>query len=185
MQKIQKIRDEANYCLNCKVKPCSKKGCPLSNNIPEFIQQIKKENYEKAYEILSETTVLPGVCGKICPHFKQCQGSCIRGIKGEPVSIGKLESFVFEQAMEKGGHNGMKNIIAHLGSQVFPRIKVGVGEKPAKYDLADYVLGHFSKGEAKLMDEGYDHAVHAVELIVSGQINEAMNEYNRKKKEEK
>lgn len=83
-----------------------------------------------------------------------------------------------------GGHNGMKNIIAHLGSQVFPRIKVGVGEKPAKYDLADYVLGHFSKGEAKLMDEGYDHAVHAVELIVSGQINEAMNEYNRKKKEE-
>ena len=84
-----------------------------------------------------------------------------------------------------GGHNGMKNIIAHLGSQVFPRIKVGVGEKPAKYDLADYVLGHFSKGEAKLMDEGYDHAVHAVELIVSGQINEAMNEYNRKKKEEK
>ena len=102
MQEIQKIRDEANYCLNCKVKPCSKKGCPLSNNIPEFIQQIKKENYEKAYEILSETTVLPGVCGKICPHFKQCQGSCIRGIKGEPVSIGKLESFVFEQAMEKG-----------------------------------------------------------------------------------
>ena len=84
-----------------------------------------------------------------------------------------------------GGHNGMKNIIAHLGSQVFPRIKVGVGEKPAKYDLADYVLGHFSKGEAKLMDEGYAHAVHAVELIVSGQINEAMNEYNRKKKEEK
>ena len=102
MQEIQKIRDEANYCLNCKVKPCSKKGCPLSNNIPEFIQQIKKENYEKAYEILSETTVLPGVCGKTCPHFKQCQGSCIRGIKGEPVSIGKLESFVFEQAMEKG-----------------------------------------------------------------------------------
>ena len=84
-----------------------------------------------------------------------------------------------------GGHNGMKNIIAHLGSQVFPRIKVGGGEKPAKYDLADYVLGHFSKGEAKLMDEGYDHAVHAVELIVSGQINEAMNEFNRKKKEEK
>ena len=84
-----------------------------------------------------------------------------------------------------GGHNGIKNIIAHLGGQVFPRIKVGVGEKPAKYDLADYVLGHFSKGDAKLKDEGYDHAVHAVELIVSGQINEAMNEYNRKKKEEK
>ena len=84
-----------------------------------------------------------------------------------------------------GGHNGIKNIIANLGTDVFMRIKIGVGEKPKKYDLADYVLGHFSKGEAKLMDEGYDHAVHAVELIVSGQINEAMNEYNRKKKEEK
>ena len=83
-----------------------------------------------------------------------------------------------------GGHNGIKNIIAHLGSQVFPRIKVGVGEKPSKYDLADYVLGHFSKEEQVLMDEGYDQAVNAVEMILSGDINGAMNEYNRKKKEE-
>ena len=83
-----------------------------------------------------------------------------------------------------GGHNGIKNIIAHLGSQVFPRIKVGVGEKPSKYDLADYVLGHFSKEERVLMDEGYDQAVNAVEMILSGDINGAMNEYNRKKKEE-
>ena len=83
-----------------------------------------------------------------------------------------------------GGHNGIKNIIAHLGSQVFPRIKVGVGEKPPKYDLADYVLGHFSKEEQVLMDEGYDHAVNAVEMILSGDINGAMNEYNRKKKED-
>lgn len=82
-----------------------------------------------------------------------------------------------------GGHNGIKNIIAHLGTQVFPRIKVGVGEKPKGYDLADYVLGHFSKEEKERMDEGYDHAVRAAELIVSGQINEAMNEYNRRKKE--
>lgn len=83
-----------------------------------------------------------------------------------------------------GGHNGIKNIIAHLGSQVFPRIKVGVGEKPSKYDLADYVLGHFSKAEQVLMDEGYNHAVNAVEMILSGDINSAMNEYNRKKKED-
>lgn len=82
-----------------------------------------------------------------------------------------------------GGHNGIKNIIAHLGSQVFPRIKVGVGEKPPKYDLADYVLGHFSKEEKELMDEGYDRAVHAAELIVQDKMTEAMNEYNRKKKE--
>ena len=84
-----------------------------------------------------------------------------------------------------GGHNGIKNIIAHLGGQVFPRIKIGVGEKPPKYDLADYVLGHFSKAEKVLMDEGYDNAVRAVEMIVSGDIEGAMNEYNRKKNEEK
>lgn len=82
-----------------------------------------------------------------------------------------------------GGHNGIKNIIAHLGGQVFPRIKVGVGEKPPKYDLADYVLGHFSKVEQELMEEGYDKAIHAIELILQDEINEAMNEYNRKKKE--
>ncbi len=82
-----------------------------------------------------------------------------------------------------GGHNGIKNIIAHLGTQVFPRIKMGVGEKPKGYDLADYVLGHFSKTERELMDAGYDNAVHAAELIVSGQMDEAMNEFNRKKKE--
>lgn len=83
-----------------------------------------------------------------------------------------------------GGHNGIKNIIAHLGTQVFPRVKVGVGEKPKGYDLADYVLGHFSKAEKELMDEGYDSAVRAAELIVSGEITEAMNEFNRRKKEE-
>ena len=82
-----------------------------------------------------------------------------------------------------GGHNGMKNLIAHLGTQVFPRIKVGVGEKPKGYDLADYVLGHFSKAERELMDEGYDHAVRAAEMIIAGEMSEAMNEFNRKKKE--
>lgn len=82
-----------------------------------------------------------------------------------------------------GGHNGIKNIIAHLGSQVFPRIKVGVGEKPSKYDLADYVLGHFSEAEQELMEEGYECAVSAVEKMAAGEIDRAMNEYNRKKKE--
>lgn len=82
-----------------------------------------------------------------------------------------------------GGHNGIKNIIAHLGTQVFPRIRVGVGEKPSRYDLADYVLGHFSKAEKVLMDEGYDHAVDAAGMILSGRIGDAMSEYNRKRKE--
>jgi PTH1 family peptidyl-tRNA hydrolase len=83
-----------------------------------------------------------------------------------------------------GGHNGIKNIISHLGGQVFPRIRMGVGEKPAKYDLADYVLGHFTKAEHEQMEDGYRSAVQAVEMITTGEIQAAMNEYNRKKKEE-
>ena len=81
-----------------------------------------------------------------------------------------------------GGHNGMKNIIAHLGHSVFPRIKVGVGEKPKEYDLADYVLGHFTKEEQEVMEEGYRKASEAVEMMVSGEMDAAMNEYNKKVK---
>lgn len=82
-----------------------------------------------------------------------------------------------------GGHNGIKNIIANLGMQTFPRIKIGVGEKPKGYDLADYVLGHFSKAERELMEEGYEEAANAVEMILSGDIGGAMSRYNRKKKD--
>ena len=82
-----------------------------------------------------------------------------------------------------GGHNGIKNIIANLGTSVFPRIKVGVGEKPKGYDLADYVLGKFSKEDSVLMEEGYDLACEASALIMQGAIDQAMNEYNQKKKE--
>lgn len=81
-----------------------------------------------------------------------------------------------------GGHNGIKNIIAHLGTQVFPRIKVGVGEKPKKYDLADYVLSHFTKAEREEMEEGYQKAIQAVEKILGGEMEAAMNEFNRKVK---
>lgn len=94
------IQDKSNYCLNCKLKPCSNKGCPLNNNVPEFIKCIKDQNYEDAYKILSETTVLQSICGRICPHKKQCEGSCVRGIKGESVSIGELEAFVGDYAIK-------------------------------------------------------------------------------------
>ena len=96
------IIEKANYCLGCKAKPCSNKGCPLGNNIPEFIKCVKEKDYKAAYKILSETTVLQGVCGRICPHKKQCEGSCVRGIKGEPVSIGDLEALVFDMATKEG-----------------------------------------------------------------------------------
>ena len=98
---IEKIKEKSNYCLGCKIKPCSNKGCPLNNNIPEFIRAIKEEKYEEAFDILTETTVLMPLCGRICPHKKQCEGSCIRGIKGEPVSIGNLEAFIGDIAIKK------------------------------------------------------------------------------------
>ena len=77
-----------------------------------------------------------------------------------------------------GGHNGIKNIIAHLGSQVFPRIRVGVGEKPKGWDLADYVLGHFSKEDRGLVDDALKRAAGAVELMVQGEVDQAMNQFN-------
>ncbi|MDE5910023.1 MAG: aminoacyl-tRNA hydrolase [Lachnospiraceae bacterium] len=79
-----------------------------------------------------------------------------------------------------GGHNGLKNIIRNLGSEAFGRIRIGVGEKPKGYDLADYVLGHFSKEEKPLMEEGVEKAVKAAEIMLAGDVDLAMNEFNRK-----
>lgn len=81
-----------------------------------------------------------------------------------------------------GGHNGIKNIIAHLGTQEFQRIRIGVGEKPKEYDLADYVLGRFSAEDRKLVEEAFANAADAVRLMVQGKTDEAMNLYNRKER---
>lgn len=91
--KENKIKEKVDYCLHCKVMPCAK-GCPLGNAIPEFIGKVKLGELEEAYQILTNTTVLPSICGRICPHEKQCQGKCIRGIKGESVSIGEIEAYL-------------------------------------------------------------------------------------------
>ena len=92
---------EAERCLNCKNAQCIK-GCPVSIDIPAFINEVKNRNFEKAYQIISESSALPAVCGRVCPQESQCEGKCIRGIKGEPVSIGKLERFVADWARENG-----------------------------------------------------------------------------------
>lgn len=94
------MKEIANYCLNCINKPCSK-GCPLNNDIPGFINLIKEDKLLEAYELLCETTVLQSVCGRICPHTKQCEGKCIRGYKGKPVNIGELESYIGDEAIKK------------------------------------------------------------------------------------
>ena len=88
---------EAARCLNCKNAQCVK-GCSVSINIPAFIEQVKNENFEAAYQIISESSALPAVCGRVCPQESQCEGKCIRGFKGDPISIGKLERVVADGA---------------------------------------------------------------------------------------
>ena len=92
---------EANRCLGCKKAKCME-GCPVSINIPGFVHEVKEGNFEKAYQIIGESSALPAVCGRVCPQETQCEGKCIRGLKGEAVSIGKLERFVADWAKENG-----------------------------------------------------------------------------------
>ena len=95
----EEAMEEATRCLNCKNARCVQ-GCPVSIDIPAFIHQVKEGNIEEAYKIIGKSSALPAVCGRVCPQETQCEGKCIRGIKGEPVSIGKLERFVADYALE-------------------------------------------------------------------------------------
>ena len=95
----EEAMEEAVRCINCKNAQCIK-GCPVSINIPGFIEKVKEGDIEAAYQVISESSALPAVCGRVCPQESQCEGKCIRGIKGEPISIGKLERFVADWATE-------------------------------------------------------------------------------------
>ena len=97
----EEAMEEANRCLGCKKAKCME-GCPVSINIPGFVHEVKEGNFEKAYQIIGESSALPAVCGRVCPQETQCEGKCIRGLKGEAVSIGKLERFVADWAKENG-----------------------------------------------------------------------------------
>ncbi len=116
----EEAMEEAARCINCKNAKCVE-GCPVSINIPAFIHEVKEGNIEAAYQVISESSALPAICGRVCPQESQCEGKCIRGIKGEPISIGKLERFVADWArennvkpsvsVEKNGHK-----VAVIGS---------------------------------------------------------------------
>ncbi len=112
--------EEASRCLNCK-NPLCVQGCPVSISIPDFIKCVKEEDFEGAYRVINESSSLPAVCGRVCPQETQCEGKCVRGIKGEAVSIGKLERFVADWAFANDVHptlnvekNGKK--VAVIGS---------------------------------------------------------------------
>ena len=117
---IQMALDEASRCLHCKHKPCVN-GCPVNINIPDFIKMITEENFEGAYQVISESSSLPAVCGRVCPQESQCESKCVRGIKTEPVAIGRLERFVADyhnehstEKIQKPESNGHK--VAVIGS---------------------------------------------------------------------
>lgn len=97
----EEAMNEAERCINCKNAQCIK-GCPVAIDIPAFIEQVKLGNIAEAYQIISQSSALPAVCGRVCPQESQCEGKCIRGIKGDPISIGKLERFVADWARENG-----------------------------------------------------------------------------------
>lgn len=117
---MQMALDEASRCLHCKHKPCVN-GCPVNINIPDFIKMITEENFEGAYQVISESSSLPAVCGRVCPQESQCESKCVRGIKTKPVAIGRLERFVADyhnehstEKIQKPESNGHK--VAVIGS---------------------------------------------------------------------
>ena len=115
--------DEALRCLNCK-KPLCVEGCPVNIHIPEFISKVKDGDFEGAYEIISQTSSLPAVCGRVCPQETQCESKCVRGIKGEPVGIGRLERFVADW------HNAHSDKVPEVAPSNGHRVAV-VGSGPS------------------------------------------------------
>ena len=110
--------DEAQRCLHCKNKPCMQ-GCPVMVHIPDFIAEVAKGDFEAAYQIIAATSALPAVCGRVCPQESQCEKYCVRGIKGEPVGIGRLERFVADWHRE--------HTTARCGEARFQRSPCGCG----------------------------------------------------------
>lgn len=125
--------EELKQCLNCKTKPCTT-GCPLGNNIPMVISLLKNKEYKKAYEELTKTTVLPAVCGRICPHMSQCMGKCIKGIKGNPVKIGEIEQFIGDMAINENWN------LSKTNDDVLQNKKVAIiGSGPAGLTCAAFL----------------------------------------------
>ena len=141
--------DEAQRCLNCKNKPCMT-GCPVMVHIPEFIQEVAAGNFEEAYQIIAATSALPAVCGRVCPQESQCEKYCVRGKKGDPVGIGRLERFVADwhnanmtEAPAKPESNGHK--VAVVGSG--PAGLTCAGDLARKgYDVTVFEALHLAGG---------------------------------------
>ena len=150
--------DEAKRCLGCKHKPCVS-GCPVQINIPAFIAEVAKGDFEAAYRIITESSSLPAVCGRVCPQEIQCESKCVRGIKGEPVAIGRLERFVADR------HNSQPDTVV---------------EKPVPNGHKAAVIGSGPSGLAcagDLAKKGYDVTVFEALHLAGGVLSYGIPEF--------
>lgn len=165
MEELEEILNKAKWCLNCKNKPCSN-ACPMHTRIPEFIEEVKKENIEEAYNILVSNNIFTHVCSLVCPQENQCEGSCVRGIKTTSTEIGKLESFVNEWAIE----NNVKPNIDQ--DKLNENIKVAiVGAGPAGLSCA-----------YELAKKGIKSVVYEKEEVYGGILNYGIPDFRLDKK---
>lgn len=156
--------EEAGRCLQCKSKPCVN-GCPVNVPIPEFIKAIGEKEFEKAYQIIVSENSLPAICGRVCPQESQCEGQCVRGKKGEPVAVGRLERFVADRHMENNGGKSVEKAISNT-------IKVAiVGSGPAGLSCA-----------SELAKVGYDVTIFEALHKTGGVLTYGIPEFRLPKK---
>ena len=160
---MENIKYKAEYCLTCPKKPCSN-ACPLNNDTAGFIKLIKEEKYKEAYELLTETTVLQSICGRICPHTKQCQKGCVRGIKSESVNIGELEAFVGNLALKNNWE------IPKEGNKIDKKIAV-IGGGPAGLTCAAF-----------LAKKGYQVTIYEKHNELGGILSHGIPEFRLEKR---
>ncbi|MBR1673840.1 MAG: NAD(P)-dependent oxidoreductase [Eubacterium sp.] len=153
---------EALRCLKCREHPCMTSGCPIHNNIPAFIEKITEGAFEEAYQILTETTALPAVCGRVCPQYLQCEGKCVRGDKGRPVAIGALERFVADWHR----HNTVEEAAASSESENKQKKVAVIGSGPAGIACA-----------GKLADKGYAVTIFEKEKKAGGVLSYGIPEF--------
>ena len=151
---------EAMRCLRCRKHPCQTDGCPVHNNIPEFIAKVSEGEFDEAYRILRETTSLPAVCGRVCPQYLQCEGKCVRAKTGRPVAIGALERFVADYHRKNAG-NDIEKENTDNGKKV-----AVIGSGPAGIACA-----------GDLLDLGYRVTVFEKEKVLGGVLAYGIPEF--------
>ena len=155
------MKEKAEYCLGCINEPCSK-ACPLENDIPNFIKCIKENRLEDGYYVLTQNTVLTSICGRICPHDKQCQGSCTRRFKGDPVSIGELEAYIGDLSIRK-------NWTIPIKERINKKVAV-IGSGPSSLTCANFL---YRNGIDVTIYEKYDK--------LGGILNHSIPDFKMKK----